>query len=129
MKAIKSFTLVELVMSVVVLSIISLPLSLLICRYVSSAYSGHSKMYAVNLARREAEVVCNIGFNSLGEGVSLFSQYEGFPYDIRRTVSYKEGGALSDESLKKIELEVFPEGETTGRLAEVTMYRAKNVSF
>jgi hypothetical protein len=76
----------------------------------------------------EAEVVNNTAYASLATGTTTTANYEGYPYDVVRTISYVFGTDLTAESLKQITIIVRPNGKSN-TLVTYTAYRAKNITF
>ncbi|MFH1504329.1 MAG: hypothetical protein ABIH08_02935 [Candidatus Omnitrophota bacterium] len=121
-----AFTLVELVMTIVVVSIIGIPLSALVVEYINGYWYNDRLSSGSQLARSEQELLMNTGYDNINS--AFFSQYQGYPYDLQRTVTYQEGDGSTQESLKKIEVIVYSSG-TNKAAAKLTTYRAKNVLF
>ena len=105
MKAKKSFTLVELVMTIVVVSILWVPLSLMVFQYIESYVYSENVTSSLQLVRLEMEELFTMDYDNIDSAV--FPQYKGYPYDLNRTVSYVAGDAFSSESLKKIEVIIY----------------------
>lgn len=122
----KGFSLIELIMTIVVVGIIAIPLSLLISQYITSFSANEDLTYASQLARLELERTFSMAFGDINS--ASFSQYDGYAYDLDRNVSYQQGDDASEESLKRIEITLYPQGKTN-ILTKFTTYRAKNVSF
>lgn len=120
------FTLIELIMTIIIVGITAVPLSLLLSQQIRSAFDSADYTMAVNLCRFEMEKVNNSGYADI---VSAgFSNYEGHSYDVARIVSYVEGNAASQESLKKIVVEVKKTGSSAVLIRLVT-YITKNVGY
>jgi prepilin-type N-terminal cleavage/methylation domain-containing protein len=124
--SLKGFSLIELVMTIVVVAIISVPLSHFLVRHIESLFQSRDYTNATNLARFEMEKVNNMLYNNIVS--DSFTGYEGYPYDLARDVSFKEGSAISAEGLKEIRVEVMRTGEVDVIISMVT-YIADNVSF
>ena len=122
----KGFTLVELLMTIVVLSIVSIPMSILISEHFLSVVQSSEQVMALNLARFEMEKVGNMDYATVGS-VSV-SDYEGYPYDIDRTVTFVQGDSASTESLKQIQVDVKSAGSSV-ILFRLKTYLAKNVGY
>ena len=119
----QGFTLIELIMTIVVVSICAIPLSLLGSQHVTSVFQSADYTMAVNLGRFEMEKVNNMTFNSI---LSANSIYPGYNYDVPRTVTvlFVQG----NESLKKIQVDVKKAGSATVIVSFVT-YIARNVLY
>jgi len=113
-------------MAIVVVGIIAIPLSLLLSQHVQSLFVSADYATAVNLARLEMERVNNLAYANINS--ATFSNYEGYNYNVVRTVSYAQGNAASAESLKKITVEVTKSGSATVLLS-LNSYMVKNVSY
>ena len=122
----RGFTLIELVMTMIIVSIVSIPLSLLIGAHIESVFLSERDVMAENLACYEMEKVNNMTYANIA--TASFSNYEGYAYDLTRTVTYVQGDGASVESLKKIQVEVKKAGETNVITRSVT-YLAKNVAY
>jgi len=120
----KSFTLVELVMTIILVSILWVPLSLMVFQYIESYVRSENLTSSLQLIRLELETLCALNYEDINS--ATFSQYQGYPYDLERIVSYEYGGAASDESLKKIEVVVYYLNESEP-ITTIITYRAKNV--
>lgn len=126
MKQKYSFTLVELVMTIVILSVIGIPLSLLLSQFLVSSAFNEDLTYAAQLGRWELERTAAATFDNINS--QFLSQYQGYRYDLDKTVEYLYGGVSSQESLKKITIRVYPY-QGTRVLAEFVTARAKNAAF
>jgi prepilin-type N-terminal cleavage/methylation domain-containing protein len=122
----KAFTLMELIMTIVVLSIISIPASFVLSQYMASFSFNEGVNIALQLSRIELENLYNQDYNNITS--ANFTDYQGFGYDLKRVVLYKEGGSLTGESLKEIRIKVYPSGSNES-LSEYITYRAENVVF
>lgn len=122
----KGFTLIELLMTIVVVGIVAVPLSLMLSRHIESAFASTDYTTAVNLARFEMEKMNNADYADIGS--DNFSNYEGYDYDVTRVVTYAQGNAASQESLKKITVEVKKSGSAISLISLVT-YIAKNIRY
>ena len=119
-------TLVELIMTIVVVGIISIPLALLLKQHVQSAFQSQDYSSAVNLARFEMERVKKMSYNNIV--TASFSNYQGYAYDVIRTVSYAQGNAASAESMKQVQVDVRKTGSATN-LVSLSTYITRNVLY
>jgi len=126
LKAKAGFTLIELIMTIVVVGIVAIPLSLLLSQHIESTFQSEDLTIATNLARFEMEKVNNLAYASIVN--ATFSNYEGYSYDLTRTFAYAQGSDSSAESLKKITVEVSKSG-TAAVLVSLISYIAKNISY
>lgn len=113
-------------MTIVVVGIVSIPLSLLVSQHIRSVFETSDDTLAFNLARFEMEKVNNTSYSSISSANT--SNYEGYSYTVTRTVSYAYGSSSSDESVKKIQVDVKKSGSAVV-LASLITYIAKNVSY
>ncbi len=120
------FTLIELIMTIVVVAIIAIPLSLTICQQMESTYQSRGFTEALNLARHEMEIVNNLPYNGITDSIDL--NYLGYPYSILRGVSFVAGDAGSAESLKQVTVSVTRPGNPAV-LARLVTYIARNVTY
>ncbi|OGX27837.1 MAG: hypothetical protein A2705_05065 [Omnitrophica WOR_2 bacterium RIFCSPHIGHO2_01_FULL_52_10] len=113
-------------MTVVVVSIVAIPLSLLISQHLESVVQSQDYTAAVNLARLEIEKVNNLSYNNIVSG--SFSPYQGTNYDVTRTVTYAQGDEAAAESMKKIVVDVKRSGDAAVLVSLVT-YVTKNITY
>ena len=119
----KGFTLIELVMTIVIVSIISIPISLLVSRHFEAVFESGDYTAAMNLARFEMEKVNNMNYAIIGSGNSSMGGY-----DIIRTMSYAQGDAFSLESVKRIQVDVQKTG-SPAVLSSLVTHLVKNVNY
>lgn len=119
----EGFTLIELVMTIVVVGIVSIPLSLLVGRHLQSTFKSGDYTTAMNLARFEMEKVNNMDYANIGNNSSSDDGY-----DIIRTVTYAQGDAFSLESVKQVRVDVTKTG-SPAVLFNLVTYLAKNVNY
>lgn len=125
----RGFTLVELIMTVVVVSIVAIPLSLLISQHLESVLQSQDHTVAVNLARLEMEKVNNLSYDNVAS--VPFTPYPGYNYDISRDVVCLQGNCAvgaPGESLKQITVAVRRTGSLQVLVSLVT-YLAKSVTY
>jgi prepilin-type N-terminal cleavage/methylation domain-containing protein len=122
----KGFTLIELIMTIVVVGLIAVPLSLSLTAQVQGMVKSGAYTAALNLARFEMERVNNLAYAGITS--ASFPNYQGYPYDVNRSVTYAQGNDSSLESLKQVTVNVTPAGSSTV-LVSLTVYIAKNVSY
>ena len=119
-------TLIELIMTIVVVGVIFIPLSLLMMEQVQGTFQSETRITALNLARLEASRVNNTNYTSISS--TFIPNYQGYSYDLTRTVSYEQGGPATPESLKKIEISVTESG-SADVLVELITYIARNITY
>jgi prepilin-type N-terminal cleavage/methylation domain-containing protein len=122
----RSFTLIELIMTMVVMGVVAVPLSLLLSQHTQSVFQSADYTTALNLARLEMEKVNNTAYASINS--ASYTNYSGYDYDLTRTFIYAYGTAMSAQSVKKILVSVTKHGSATELFSLVT-YIAKNVNF
>ena len=120
----RAFTLIELIMTIVVVGLIAVPLSISLVGQVQGVTQSGDYTAALNLGRFEIEKVNNLSYDSITS--ASFSNYQGYAYDIGRavTVLYTQGS----EGLKQITVSVQRAGDSTVLLS-VTTYIARNLSY
>ncbi|MFA5260844.1 MAG: prepilin-type N-terminal cleavage/methylation domain-containing protein [Candidatus Omnitrophota bacterium] len=122
----RGVTLVELILTMVILGIVAVPLTLMLYEHVEGVFLSSDQMLAAQLGRREMERQNNMAYDSLLTASQ--SNYQGYPFDVDTTVSYVYGNASSVESLKSVQVEVTKHG-SSDVLANYITYRVKNVQF
>ena len=122
----KGFSLIEMIMTIVIVTIVSIPLALLIGEHARSLVQSSDMVTALNLARLEMGKLENAAYANIT--TSKFIRYEGYDYDVVRTVSFVQGNNSSAESLKKVVIDVMPTGTSTIEASLVT-YFAKNIGY
>jgi len=113
-------------MTIVIVSIVSVGLALMLSQHIEGAYYSEDLTTALNLARLEMEKVNNMSYANINS--ANFSNYEGYSYDLTRTMVYQYGSASSTESVKKITVEVKKRG-TSEVLISLVTYLTKNISY
>lgn len=123
----RGFTLIELVMSMMVMGIIAASLGISIGQLVRSTVDSDLHGMATHLARFEMEKVQNMEYSSIVSSSS--SNYEGYNYDLVRTVTYAQGNPSDPENLKQIKVGISRAVAGIPMvLVELITYRAKNVN-
>lgn len=122
----RAFTLIELIMTILVIGITAVPLSLMVFQHVQSVFTSKDYALARNLSRFEMEVVNNTPYANISSATS--SNYQGYNYDATRNVTFVQGTSSAAESLKKITVSITRHGGGSA-LATLTTYIAKNVSY
>lgn len=122
----RGVTLIELIMTMVVLGIVAVPLTLMMYEHVEGVFWSADHQMAAQLGRLEMERQNNIDYDSLL--TMSQSNYQGYDFDVDTTVSYVYGNGSSAESLKSVRVEVTKHG-SSDVLANFITYRVKNVQF
>lgn len=124
----RSFTLIELIMTIVAVGIIAVPLSLFVVSSTQSVFKSHDYTVSSNLALLEMEHVNNLSYATLSTGTTNFPSYQGYPYNVARTVVYVFGNDAATESLKRITVTVSSVSPAAV-VATLDTYIAKNVTY
>lgn len=123
---VRGFTLIELIMTIIVMGIVAIPLSLMITEHVRSVFVLRDLTMARNLAQFEMERVNNMNYANILS--ASFPNYQGYNYNVTRTVTYVQGDGASVESLKRIRVDVTKSGQTNVLVSVIT-YVAGNISY
>ncbi len=119
-------TLVELIMTIVVVSILAIPLALLLREHIEGAFQSQDDTTALNLARKEMETVKNMSYDNILIGNFNLPPEQGF--DKERRVRYVQGSGSTQERLKEIRVNIRRSGDPSVLFSLVT-YLARNVSY
>ncbi|MDD5505639.1 MAG: type II secretion system protein [Candidatus Omnitrophica bacterium] len=125
-RKLKGFTLIELIMAIVVVGIIALPISITLSRHVQSVFQSQDMTMANNLARFDLEQVNNTGYDDISS--ANISGYQGYDYDLTRTVSLINSWFFGLESTKKITVQVSKSG-SAAVLVKLVTYISRNVRY
>jgi prepilin-type N-terminal cleavage/methylation domain-containing protein len=116
------FTLIELVITIIIVAITSIPISLMLLQYMEGLFSEENLTYSSQLIRLETERItnyyCGAKYDDLAAGtytpdniISLSDFWDpagrDYPRKVEIEVTYEGGDANSDESLKRITVRVF----------------------
>jgi prepilin-type N-terminal cleavage/methylation domain-containing protein len=115
------FTLIEMIITIVLVSIVMIPIALIAAEFVRSTVYADSLTMAANLGRQEMAIVNNLSYAdpTLADGYDhRTTNYAGYPYDVRRAVNSVIG---TNDNLKRVMVDVFPRGSAT-RLIELVTY-------
>jgi len=124
----RSFTLIEIIITFVLVGIVMVPLGLMSMEYMRSIVFTRDSHVVEGLARLEMSKINNLGFTdvTLANGYNnTTSSYEGYDYDLRRTVNDVAGWS---SNLRQVQVRVFPSGESNIHLINLITYVA-DVSF
>jgi len=121
-----AWTLFELIMAIIVIGIVSVPLSMLIFQHFDSSFLVDDLTNGYHLAQLEMETVKNIIYTDLSIGTTNTANYRGYPYDLRRIVSFIANNP--PDSLKEITVEIRKAGDTDVIIRLITR-RTGNVTF
>lgn len=124
----RSFTLIELIITIVLMGILMIPLGIMSMEYMRGIVYVRDLGTAEGLGKIETAKINNLSYSdaTLADGYdNTITNYEGYPYDLRRTVNYVAGW---NNNLKQVQVRVYPSGNTTAFLANLITYIA-NVNF
>ena len=113
-------------MAIVVIGIVALPISITLAKHVQSVFVSGDYTAALNLARLDMEQVLNTDYASINS--ASFSNYQGYAYDLSRTVTYAQGSSGTTESLKLVSISLTKAGSGTV-LVTLKTYIAKNITL
>lgn len=123
-----SFTIIEMIVVIVLLGLTLIPLGMMAMEYLRGTFYSRDLAVAEGLAKTELSKVNNVAFSdpTLADGYDNTTiNYEGQPYDLRRTVTLVPGTA---NALKQVQVRVYPTGDLGKHLVNITTFVA-NVSF
>ena len=95
----RGFTLIEIIISVVLVGIIMIPVSIMVMEFVRSSVYIETMAVSSNLATREMSIVDTISFDSLTN--ASYTNYAGYAYDLDRIVD------TVNHRIKKILVKIF----------------------
>jgi len=119
------FTLIELIMTIVVVGIIALPVSITLARQIQSVFISQDYTIALDLARFEMENVLNTAYASIAVGTTNSANYQGYAYDLTTVVSETVSGS---QAYKTISVSAKKAGSATV-LVTLKNYLTKNVTW
>lgn len=122
----KGFTLIELIMTIVVVGIVAIPISVTLSKHIQSVFDSQDMTMAANLARFDLEQMNNTAYAGIASAV--IPGYQGYAYDLTRAVSFVNGTALTAESTVKVTSQVTKSG-SAAVLVSLTTYISKNVRY
>lgn len=118
------FTLIELIVTIVVLGLVLIPLGLMCGEYMNAIVYSRDSGVAGNLVKIEMAKVNNLAYADPTLSTSYdstSSNYESYPYDLRRQVNNVPGFGTA---LKEVQIWVYPPGQTSNHLAHTITYLA-----
>ena len=125
-RKLRGFTLIELIMTIVVVGIVAIPISITLSKQVQSVFQSQDITMAINLARFDLAQMNNTTYTSIAS--TSISGYQGYGYNLTRTVSYVNGTSSSTESTKKITVQIAKSGSATV-LVELNTYISRNIRY
>lgn len=129
-----AFTLIELIMTIVVMAIIVIPSSLFLIESMSGVFRSEDITVALNLARMELEKTNNMLYDNIPTGTLTYNKYETYNYDLSRQVDIIEQKKVGKETItvKQIKIDVYPKdklGSTADLITRVITHRTSNVNY
>lgn len=124
----RGFSLIEFIMTITVLGLVLIPLGVMSIEFTRGLVYSRNLGAPEGLTKIEMAKVNNLAYDNLtlADGYDNTTvNYEGYPYDLRRTVNYVSG---SGNLLKNVQLRVYLAGKTTNPLVNAITYKA-DVSF
>lgn len=121
----RAFSLIELIMTIVVVGIIALPVSITLSRHIQSVFISQDYTLALDLARFEMEKIINTAYASIAIGTTNSANYLGYAYDLTTVVSETVSGS---EAYKTISVSAKKAGSATV-LVTLKSYLVKNVTW
>ena len=118
-----AFTLIELIMTIVVVGIVALPISITLAKHVQSVFVSQDYTVALNLARFEMEHMLNTAYASVASATT--NNYLGYTYNVTTTVTETVSGV---QAYKIITVSVTKAGNVTV-LVTLKNYMVKNVTW
>jgi prepilin-type N-terminal cleavage/methylation domain-containing protein len=123
----RSFTLIELIITIVVVGIVALPISVTLAKHVQSVFVSQDYASALNLARFRIEEVLNTPYASIAAGTT-YSNYPGYAYNVITSASETKPKPHSKEGLKLVTVSIAKPGMATP-LVTLRTYIVKNVTW
>jgi len=127
----KAYTLVELIMTIVIIGLIIIPIASGYKQIVATSAQNSKISKGVNISELEFSIINNTSYTdpALANGYNnLTSNYEGSGMDLRREVSYLAGTDATAQSIKQITVTIYA-GGTSSVVLKTTTYRTKNVIY
>ena len=121
-------TLIELIVTIVLLAIVILPTAKLFQQLVETMNYCNNKAMANNLLRNEMSLINNLSFSgpALTDGYdNTTADYEGYGFNLRRQVNIVTG---TNNAIKRVVVGLT-HPSTSAVIAQAATYVAQNVSF
>lgn len=131
MKSRRAYTLIEIIISIVILGIVIIPIAAGYQQITIGVIKSSDLSKAVRLSELEFSIINTIPYNhaTLAGGYNnLTANYQNSGYDLRRQVTYEAGSDVTTQSLKGITVTIYKGGSTTPIISTKTL-RAKNVTY
>ena len=119
------FTLIELIMTIVVISIVVIPSVVFLTESIRGTFKSEDVISAVNLARMEIEKTNNMAYTDIA--AEDFTDYEGYHYDLSKEVAFIEGAPPPASGVMEIRIGVYSAGnlgDAQELLTTVVTYRS-----
>lgn len=120
-----AFTLIELIMTIVVVGIIALPVSITLSKHIQSVFISQDYTMALDLARFEMEKIINTAYTGIAVGTTNSASYQGYAYDLTTVVSETTFGS---QAYKTISVSAKKAG-SAAVLVTLKTYLVKNVTW
>lgn len=127
-KSLCSFTLIEIIITIVLVGLALIPLSIMALEYVRGTFYSRDLGVVEGLAKDELSKVNSLAFSdpTLTDGYdNITSNYQGYPFDLRRSVNIVSG---MNNALKQVQVRIYPAGDLSRQLVNITTFVA-NTSF
>jgi hypothetical protein len=113
-------------MTIVVVSLVAIPISITLSKHVQSVFISQDVAMANNLARLDLEQMNNTAYASIVS--ATLNSYQGYSYNLTRTVAFVNGTSLTAESTVKVTEQVVRSGSAIV-LTVLTTYISKNIRY
>ena len=105
-----AFTLIELIMTIVVVGIVALPIAITLSQHVQSVFDSQNYTLALDLARFKMEEFVNTAYAGIIAGTTV-SNYPGYAsYDVTSVVTLVTEALPGTETYKTISISVAKTG-------------------
>jgi len=127
-KFLGSFTLIEIIITIVLVGLALIPLSIMALEYVRGTFYSRDLGVVEGLAKDELSKVNSLSFNdpTLADGYNnITGNYQGYSFDLQRSVNIVPG---MNNALKQVQVRIYPAGDLSRQLINITTFVA-NTSF
>jgi len=104
-----AFTLIELIMTIVVVGVVALPIAITLSQHVQSVFDSQDYTMALDLARFKMEEFLNTAYASIAVGTTV-SNYPGYAYDLTSVVTLVTESPPGSEAYKTISISLAKTG-------------------
>lgn len=123
-KFLGSFTLIEIIITIVLVGLALIPLSIMALEYVRGTFYSRDLGVVEGLAKDELSKVNSLSFNdpTLADGYNnITGNYQGYPFDLQRSVNIVPG---MNNALKQVQVRIYPAGDLSRQLINITTFVA-----